>query len=125
MPERVSGAGKQLCSCQCHPDLGWIRFGDSRISVTDVDCLFVVERKGKFLWMEWKEITEALPMGQRLMIEALSRVPGFTVLVLRGRGGYPETLEHVRHGDWGFIQRTSAEDFQRRVDAWYEAANGS
>jgi len=101
-----------------------MRFGDSRIHVTDVDCMFVVERRGKFLWIEWKETDELLTDGQRILAEQLSRIHGFTVLVVRGNAGSPTTLERVFAGEWGDVKKTNKEDFQTRLDAWFEAANG-
>lgn len=117
---RQDGNGKQLCPCQCHWDFSWLRFGDSKISAGDVDGLFVVERRGHFLYWETKNPDEGLAAGQRILLEQLSLVSVFTVLLVRGKG-YPETLQRVRHGKFGDAQETSREDFQRRVDAWYEA----
>lgn len=48
----------------------------------DID--FVIERKGHFLVAEWKRENETFSAGQRLMLEALSRVDGFTVLLVNG-----------------------------------------
>lgn len=124
-PVRVSGAGKQLCSCQCHPDLSWMKFGDTRIHPTDVDCLFVVERKGRFLWIEWKEEAEIVSDGQKILMDQLSYVPGFTVLVLRGTGGVPSTVTQIKRGEIGFPEQVDAENFQLRLDAWFLKANTS
>lgn len=125
-PERVSGEGKQLCQCQCHPDFSWMKFGDSRIHPTDVDCMFVVERRGRFLWIEWKEAKETLTMGQKILAEQLSMVPGFTVLLLRGFGDGSQdrlTVEKVTGGEWGILEVMDKTTFQARLDDWYAAAN--
>lgn len=120
----MSGNGKQLCHCQCHPDLSWMKFGDSRIHPTDVDCMFVVERRGHFLWIEWKEKAEILTDGQKILAEQLSRVPRFTVLVLRGAKGQPESVTTIRDGQWEFPEPIDATGFQSRLDSWYARANG-
>ena len=121
--ERRSGDGRQLCPCQCHWDLSWLHFGDTRIAVTDVDGLFVVERGGYFLFMETKGLDEPLTQGQRIMLTALSHQPRTLVVVLYGKKGYPEILQRIRKGEFLGVQDTDREDFQRRVDTWFDAAN--
>ena len=44
----------------------------------------VYERKGSFLVAEWKRDGEKIPTGQEILLKALSRVPGMTVLVING-----------------------------------------
>ena len=122
--ERESGNGKQLCSCQCHWDLSWLRFGDSRIAVSDVDGMFVVERRGHFLFLETKGIDEPMTQGQRILLIALSRVPRFTVIALYGEKGWPEVLRRMENGEELGVEETSRKDFQRRVGDWYARANG-
>src|SRR3972149_4358061 len=87
--ERHSGNGRQLCPCQCHWDLSWLRFGDTRIAVTDVDGMFVVERRGHFLFIETKGMDEPLTQGQRILLTALSRIKLWTVVILYGEKGGP------------------------------------
>lgn len=120
----MSGGGKQLCPCQCHWDMSWLRFGDSRIAVTDVDGLFVVERRRHFLFIETKGMDEPLTVGQRIMLVALSHQPRTLVVVLYGDKGYPEILQRINKGEILGVQETDREDFQRRIDTWYEKANG-
>ena len=121
--ERRSGHGRQLCPCQCHWDLSWLHFGDTRIAVTDVDGLFVVERGGYFLFIETKGLDEPLTQGQRIMLTALSQQPKHRVVVIYGEKGYPEILQRFSKGELLGRQETSREDFQRRVDGWFDAAN--
>ena len=112
-----------MCPCQCHWDLSWLHFGDTRIAVTDVDGLFVVERGGHFLFIETKRLGEPLMQGQRIMLTALSHQPNSLVVILYGKSGYPEILQRIHNGEFRDDQETSREDFQRRVDVWFEAAN--
>jgi len=44
----------------------------------------VYERKGSFLVGEWKRDGENISKGQEILLKALARVPGFTVLVING-----------------------------------------
>lgn len=124
MADRPSGRGAQRCQCKCHWDLSWLRFGTTRIAVSDVDGLFVVERKDRFLFLETKAPGDEISVGQRILLSALSRVPGFTVLVLRGANGVPETLQRIIKGRWLAPEPTDHETFQSRVSSWVDAANG-
>jgi len=74
MKQSLVQRGAQRCPCQCHWDLSWLRFGDTRISFTDVDGLFVVERSGQFLFLETKRSDEKLTTGQNIRYAAM--VPG-------------------------------------------------
>jgi hypothetical protein len=87
--------GLQRCACACHWDWSWLKFGDSRISPTDVDQLFVVERKGWFLFIETKRPHEVLSDGQKILLSALSLVPKFWVVVLRGEKSEPSQIIRV------------------------------
>ena len=116
--------GKQHCGCQCHWDLSWLHFGDSRIAVSDVDGLFVVERHGHFLFLETKGLNEPLTEGQRILLVALSRLPRMTVVVMYGPKGEPEWLQAIRNGSILAIEDTDRADVQRRIDIWYARANG-
>ena len=124
MSERESGHGAQRCRCQCHWDLSWLRFGDTRIAVSDVDGLFVVERYGKFLFLETKTSDEPVPVGQAILLRALSRLRGCTVILLRGARGDPETIQPIIRGEFGPRKPTSRTDMQARVDRWFTAVTG-
>lgn len=102
-----------------------MRFGDTRIAFGDVDGLFVVERKGRFLFMETKTGSEPLWDGQALMLGRLSHVPGFTVIVVRGPKGEPATVARIAAGIEYPEEPTSRADMQRRVDDWFVAANAA
>lgn len=121
--ERASGMGKQHCPCQCHPDLSWIRFGDSRIHFSDVDAMFVVERRRHFLFIEWKERDERLTDGQRILLEAQSFQPNTTVLLVHGAHGDPETITRVRKGAMDWPEPTDKNAFQKSIDSWFERVN--
>ena len=44
----------------------------------------VLERKGHFLFAEWKRDNEKVSKGQEILLKALSRLPNTTVLVVSG-----------------------------------------
>lgn len=44
----------------------------------------VLERKGHFLFGEWKRDNEKVSKGQEILLKALSRVPNATVLIVNG-----------------------------------------
>ena len=44
----------------------------------------VLERKGHFLFAEWKRDNEKVSKGQEILLKALSRVPNATVLIVNG-----------------------------------------
>jgi hypothetical protein len=115
--------GSQRCGCRCHWDLGWLRFGDSKIGFGDVDALFVVERHSRFFYLETKGPEEDVPDGQQRLLTQLSCVPGFTVVLLRGPKSYPETVITIERGSWGLPEPTDRQRFQRRIDDWHTRVN--
>ena len=119
----MSGNGKQMCACQCHWDLSWLQFGNTRIAVTDVDGMFVVERRGNFLFIETKCLDEPLTQGQGIMLRALSHIPQMTVVVLYGEKGWPQYIRRIEGGELLAMEPTSRTEFQIRVDDWYGRAN--
>lgn len=120
-----SGKGRQLCPCQCHPDLSWMKFGASRIAFMDVDALFTVERRGHFLFIEWKEEGEALGEGQRIYLEQLSLVPKFQVMVIRGEKGDPRRIELYTRGVKCWPEPIDKGLLQERIHEWFKKANGN
>lgn len=121
----VEPNGKQHCECECHPDWSWLNFGDIRgFNFTDIDGLFLVERRGCFLFVEWKAPGDGLPTGQRLALEALSYLSAFTVVQVRGTRGAPMQVRRVHRGHWKHWELTDRPDFQRRVDRWFDLVQG-
>ena len=48
----------------------------------NIDGLF--QRKDKFLVMEWKRPNENMNLGQKILLEALSKQKNFTVILIEG-----------------------------------------
>ena len=53
-----------------------------KLCPSDIDM--VLERKGWFLFGEWKRPGEEVSEGQRIMLRALHKVPRVTVLIIEG-----------------------------------------
>ncbi len=66
---------------------------------------------------------EPLTQGQRIMLLALSKQPNTEVVVLYGDKGQPEVLQRIHKGEFRGIQETNREDFQHRVDVWFDSVN--
>jgi len=125
--------GRQRCSCQCHPDWSWLTFGTTRINFSDVDGIFLAERAGHFLVVEWKKPGETLPDAQLRVAVALANERRFTVLIVHGPTGTPMQIQRVRpyagrdlaamRRALGMIEQTDRATFQRRVTAWFDHVN--
>lgn len=62
-------------------------FGSTRIKPTDIDGL--VERNGRFLFLETKSIGAQLPIGQERTFKALVKAANATVIVVWGCQNQP------------------------------------
>jgi hypothetical protein len=70
--------------------------------------------------MEWKWDSEVMPDGQKFTLFALSRVRGFTVLLVRGtKPGSPEGYCVIDDGAFGEPHLTTQDDFRSRVEKWF------
>jgi len=50
------------------------------------------ERKGKFLFAEWKRPNEKIPYGQKILLQALSNNPNCFVIIVNGYSTKAETI---------------------------------
>lgn len=86
----------------------------------DIDM--VIERKGRFLAAEWKREGEVFSMGQSLMLEALSRVNEFTVLLVNGCSTneefYVSDFYELKDGKQ-LLSGCSANDLMAYIREWY------
>jgi hypothetical protein len=65
-----------------HVDFGELSGLLGKILPSNVDM--VLERKGHFLFGEWKRDGEKISKGQEILLKALSGLPKTTVLVING-----------------------------------------
>ena len=63
-----------------HVDFAELAIGN--LVPSDIDM--VLERKGWFLFGEWKRPGEQISEGQRIMLRALHKMPRVTVLIIEG-----------------------------------------
>jgi hypothetical protein len=64
----------------------------------DVD--FLVERNGQFLVLETKAPRVEIGIGQRRALEAMARLPQFTVAAVWGEPDDAEAIDECRSGTW-------------------------
>jgi hypothetical protein len=110
-------------------DWSWTEgcFGETRITPMDLDG--VIERKGKFLIFETKDIGVPIPKGQMYTFEALYRLNVFTILFIAGKT-HPEKLmawfQPGLHNGRKEIKHTdiTLEYIRYVVESWYVFANG-
>ena len=128
--------GLQRCKCNCHAPMNY-RFGDSKISHSDLDCIvltstdgspFIVERAGQFLIIEAKRQQEELSLGQWILLKALARLPKFTVWILwdDGEERNPVELDIFRIQDDQCVLdeiKVTHASVQEKIDSWYWAVN--
>ncbi len=104
-----------------HWDWNWLvelgAFEGTKISPTDIDAC--VERHGNFLIFETKKPDEELSLGQDITLKALSKKPGFTVILIRGEESCPQSYSVCLHGEWQESIETSRGDFAKRVKRWF------
>lgn len=90
----------------------------------DIDM--VIERRGRFLVAEWKREGEVFSVGQRLMLEALSRVNNFTVLYVNGASTDKEFYVHdfyeLKDGE-ELLSGISTKDLMAYIREWYARVN--
>jgi hypothetical protein len=117
--------GDQICECGCHWPFSWLNeaFPNSFICVSDIDGLFVVERKESAVFIETKHPGESLPDGQRILGQHLSKKAGQFYVVMWGNNGYPESWQWCVGGVWGRIGKTSREKVITMFGRWYNKAN--
>lgn len=100
-------------------------FGNSRIMPSDLD--FIVERKANFLCMEFKPGDKTISMGQHILLQRLSRVPKFTVILvyhIKGRALHESVMATSMqiYPDGKRIECNN-EDIIKCVSLWFENAD--
>lgn len=91
------------------------------VAFSDVDA--IVERRGWFLILEFKQApAKALPTGQRILLEALSRLSpriAVAVVYLDGNDGMvARAIQVCRLGQWQPIEVCTTERLHQRVASW-------
>jgi hypothetical protein len=107
-------------------DLEGVIPSNPKLMPSNVD--FILERRGKFLFGEFKKPEEQISGGQRILLEQLSKVSGFKVFVAtgwnEGTSLVVTQLTTIRGSDWETVD-CDLEEFKRRINAWYDAVEAS
>ena len=93
------------------------------IKPTDIDGL--VERKGKFLFIETKRNGVAIPTGQEIMYNGLINTGAFTVLVIWGDNGDPKRIRLITSKVQKIYENTNLDQLRDIVSQWYEYADNN
>jgi hypothetical protein len=86
------------------------------IGLNDIDG--EIERNRWFLRLEKKSPGETIPVGQRILLEHLSDIPEFTVIVFFGSEWNPEVIER-----WNGSKHTPIPSLLDAVGSWWQWAN--
>jgi hypothetical protein len=112
-----------------HVDFGFLRGlieSNPKAMPCNIDMVF--ERKGHFLFGEWKRPNETMKLGQEILLSNLAKYEMNTVLVIEGDTDNNE----VRITDvcvinkYGMYKRVgySVESFKKFLNEWYQKVNG-
>lgn len=97
-----------------------------KVMPSNVD--FIFERRGRFLFGEFKRPDEKLSVGQEILLQALSRKPGFSVFIAtgwnEGTSLVIEQLTVIRNGVWT-VEPCDLEQFKQRIRDWFAAAEAA
>jgi hypothetical protein len=98
-------------------------WGGSRIRPTDIDGL--VERNGRFLYLEAKAPGVPLKLGQEITFQSLARNPANTVVIFWGNAatGRIERIRVLYSGSQRDLARPSLAELRRVVRDWYVRAD--
>ena len=107
-------------------DLEGVIPSNPKLLPSNVD--FILERRGKFLFGEFKKPEEQISGGQRILLEQLSKVSGFKVFVAtgwnEGTSLVVTQLTTIRGSDWETVD-CDLEGFKQRIAAWYVAVEAA
>lgn len=97
-------------------------FGETKIKPTDIDGL--VERHGKFLWIETKAPGAHIPEGQYRTFQAALKTQAFTVFVVWGETNKPEEVQVMTRHAIHDKEKCDVDKLRNLVARWFEYANG-
>jgi len=94
-----------------------------KVGVSDIDG--IIERKGHFLVMESKNELEKLPQGQAILLEQLSRIEKFTVLLvhMNTRDGHIFAYQKCVMGEWSQLYYVDNLTFSEKISQWFRVVD--
>ena len=86
----------------------------------------ILERKGKFLILEWKRENEEVSKGQQYMLQALASKPDFTVIILIGNTDTETIINRFFLDSKAgcILMGHGFEEFKKYYIDWYKKADG-
>ena len=96
-------------------------FGNTRISPMDIDG--IVERHGKFLFIETKAPGVLIPAGQLILLEQLAQKEDFTVLIVYGCPGNPTEIWYWDGKQPILVKSATIEDLRNIVKQWFQTVD--
>jgi len=101
-------------------------FGNTRVMPTDIDG--IIERNSNFLVMEFKPEGKRLSTGQRIMLERMSKIDVFTVLVIwhtpceMHEPKVPTSIQAMPSKE---LKKVDVQEVRKIVCNWWDMANNS
>lgn len=95
-------------------------FAPTNIRVSDIDG--IVERNGRFLFIETKHPGEKIPQGQAILHDQLLRTGRFSVLMIWGNPNHPVRFQ-LRENGKTVEEEGSTDVIAAIVRGWFERAN--
>jgi hypothetical protein len=103
-------------------DYRWLQDAlPGRVAPMDVDAM--LERKGRFLVLEFKPQGAPLPMGQRLTLKALVRLGMDVWVVHELKGGKVKVGAMDRNGNVPFSDTVTVARLRANVAEWFRSAD--
>lgn len=88
----------------------------------DIDA--ALERRGRFLFLEFKGLKESLNTGQRIFHENLTRLSNkITSACVWGNPNNPERINVCRGGSWSGVQAIDEKQFDDALIEWWNRAS--
>jgi len=117
-----------------NPDAKHIDFGEfiglipsnPRFLPSNLDM--VLERRGSFLVGEWKRPSESISKGQEFLLQSLSRMPKFLVVIIEGDtdDGMVVNRVQIMHPAKGMVEwGNDVDSLKELIRQWYNRAERS
>jgi hypothetical protein len=111
-----------------HVDFGFLRgfiSSNPKVMPSNIDMVF--ERRGYFLFGEWKREGETMSYGQKIVLVNLAKLPRTKVLVITGHTDDKEVVVTnisliTKDGLYKQVG-SSADDLKLILDMWYQKVN--
>jgi hypothetical protein len=107
-----------------HIDFGFLRgliLSNPKVMPCNIDMVF--ERKGHFLFGEWKRHNENMSIGQEIVLVNLAKHPMNTVLIITGdTDDEARVTDIIKISSGGMFKQAgrSVEDLKNILNEWYQ-----